>query len=452
MVALPEPLHRLPPFERHGMGWIFRPSYAPACLTFDRLVDRKDELTAEIHVTTKIGRHLIRRRLNLLGSRSHSDLARELGDIDGCENVQWKRVIAEGCESTIEAFRAGSPVIEVEGEIERPAPIRWQCEKLVLANSVNCWVAAASTGKSTFLKAYALHHALGVPFLGRAMTQGVPLYIDYEDTEENFRRTLFQVAGGLGVRHIPKVLWKRGDGPLKGQVYRLAEMITQYGITLLCIDAVAAAGGDLGDKGYEAVALDVEQALLALPPVTIILLDHVTGDELKSGVMPRKARGSSRKYEFIRYQWTLGADMEEARLGNHVVGWNHTKTNLTALQPPFAVRIVHEDERIGFAKADATEVTQIAEQMPLYERILHELKRQNGPMSIFDLTMVIYGQTDKKKEETVRATLNRKKDSRMALRIPDGRWALREFLDTQTIFKDDVPPEAEEDDPLICPF
>lgn len=395
------------PFERFGLGWVFRPPQAPVTITFDRLAERRDEVTAELHVTTRDGGHLVRRRLNLLGSRSLSDLARDLEDLDGGGGWPWKRILVEGCESALEAYRQGAPVVDVAGAVQKPSPIRWQCQDLVMANVVNCWVAAAATGKSTFLKAYCLHHALGIPFLGRPMAQGVPLYLDYEDTEDNFRRTLYQVAGGLGEAKIPRMLWKRGGGPLKAQVHQLAELITARGVSCIAVDAVAAAGGEMGDRGYEAVALDIEQALLALPPVTIILLDHITGDELKAGGVPIKARGATRKYEFVRYQWTLSADREEAARGNHLVGWTHTKTNLTRVQPPFAVRINHDQDQIVFCQADAVSVKPVAERMTMVDRCAAEIRRAGHGLSLSDLCEIIHGEVNRSKLNSLRILIQR---------------------------------------------
>lgn len=407
----------VPRFERHGMGWVYRPEGLPVVLTFDRFADSRDELRTEIRITTQRGGHLLRRRVNLMGANTIRDLSRELETITegSIDDRTWRRSLTEAIELVIDAFRQGTPVIDVSGAVEKPKPIRWQCDQLVMRDVVNCWVAAAATGKSTFLKAYCLHHAMGIPFLGRAVEPGVPLYLDYEDTEDNFRRTLYQVAGALGESTIPRMLWKRGGGPLKSQVHQLAELITENGVTLIGIDAVAAAGGELGDRGYEAVALDIEQALLALPPVTVILLDHITGEELKLGGVPIKARGATRKYEFVRYQWTLAADRDEAARGNHLVGWTHTKTNLTRMQPPFAVRINHDDDRIAFSRADAVNVRAVAERMSLLDRCIAEVTAARQGLSLSDLAEIIYGEASRSKINTIRITVDRNQGRQLHL-------------------------------------
>lgn len=429
-MALVDPLTHAPAvFERRGLGWVFRPDYAPVMLTFDRLAERRDEVTAELHIMTRDGGHLARRRINLLGSRVLTDLARDMDDISRGSEWPWRKILAEGCESALEGFRQGSAVVIVEGELERPKPIQWTCQDIVMANVVNVWVAAASTGKSTLLKAFCLHHALGIPFLGHEMAKGVPLYLDYEDTEENFRRTLYQVAAGLGIKSVPRVLWKRGGGPLRNQVHQLGELIDKNGVTLLGIDAVAAAGGEMGDGNYETVALGVEQAVIALPPVTMVMLDHITSAEMKDGGVPLKARGAARKYEFARYQWTIVADKDAAESGRHVVGWTHTKSNLTRLQRPFATNIIHEDDKLMFGPAEVSEVQAVASARGLLGRCIEELEARGGPLMIDDLAMALYEVTEptRGQRESIRKTL-RRDEGRLLRLLPNGSWELKKRL------------------------
>lgn len=425
MAAEPEALRQPAIFERHGLGWIFRPPYAPVTLTFDRLVERRDEVTSEVHVTLRAGGHLARRRLNLLGSRSFTEFARELEDTRPDTNWPWRKMLVEGCESTLEAFRTGTPLVTIEGVLEKPEPIQWQCRDIVLANVPNCWVGAAGTGKSTFLKAYCLHHALGIPFLGHEMQRGVPLYLDYEDSEENFRRVIYEVGQGIGVERVPKLHWKRGGGPIRNQVHQLGELISRHGITMIGVDAIAAAGGEMGERGYESIAMDIEQAVVTLPPVTFILLDHVTGDETKQMAVPRKARGSVRKYEFVRYQWTLVADFEEAQRGRHIVGWTHTKTNITRVQPPFAVSITHQDDQVTFGQLAAVEVRPVAERMSVLDRCIAEITEAKHPLSLTQLAEAIYGTSERNKRESIRVVMQRDK-GRHVIATTDGYWDLVE--------------------------
>ena len=407
-------------FERTGLGWTYRPREAPVILTFDRLVERRDEVTAEVHITLADGAHVARRRLNLLGSRSLTDWARELEDFDGGAPWPWRTVLNIGCESTLEAYRRGSPIIPVSGSIVRPPPVEWQCHELVIANVVNCWVAAAGTGKSTFAKAYAYAHASGTQFIGRSTQRGVPLYLDYEDTHESFLETMYFVSGGAP---LPLIHWQKGTGPIASRVNQLAEAIDRLGITLIVVDAVAASTGAQGERTYDAIAVELEQSLIQLPQVTVLLLDHITGDELKSGAVPLKARGGSRKYEFTRFQWTLSLDRDAAAQGRHVVGWTHTKHNRTRQFPPFGIELFHRDGELGFGPVGATDIAPTAANMTVLARCLAALDEEPRGLRTDDLAEIIYGEITKTRREAIRVTL--KRDGGRSVRLTsDGFWML----------------------------
>lgn len=414
------------PFRRQGLGWQYDPPEAPVRMTFDRVTERGGETWAEVHVTSDEGGHLVRRRVNLLGGTSLNNMVKELDELTTGSGWSWRRMIGSGCESTLEAFRAGDPVETYEGEIQRPAGVRWLCEGLVMAGVVNCWVAAASTGKSTFAASLCVHHALGEAFLNRPTMQGTPLYLDWESDDEDFREKLHDVSRWLGHRSVPRIHRQRMRGPLKGRVNELASRIDKLGITLLVVDAVASAGGSMGEGGYEAVAIDLEQALIALPPVTVLLLDHVTGDDLKTGNIPLKARGASRKYEFIRYQWTLSLDRDQAEDGHHIVGWTHSKVNRGRYRPAFGVELLHRDGELAFREIESIDVAPVAERMN-QQRRLAKLLARTGPVEVKQAALELLGRDDERATAQVRSLFNRDHGKTMH-RLPDGRIAARNIL------------------------
>src|SRR5262249_20664739 len=108
---------------------------------------------------------------------------------------------------------------------------------------------------------------------------------------------------------------------------------------------------------YEDLALELEQCLGLLPPITVLGLDHITSEEHKNGklTVPTKARGAERKVEIYRNQWTLMADLEERGSGRHLVSWYHTKINASVFRPQFTVEIRHGADDLSALEIDATE-------------------------------------------------------------------------------------------------
>lgn len=412
-------------FRKVGIGWQFRPPEAPILITFGSISERRGEFRTEVLVELVAGGHLLRRYINLLGSNSVRDLVRDLGNAQGGAGWPWESIVAQGTESVIRAFRAGAEWETYEGELRRPAGIRWLCDGLVMTDVPNVWLAAGSTGKSTFAVALAVHHALGEPFLGRAVTKGTPLLLDWESTADDFEEKLWLVARGLGVRAIPKVHRMRMRGPISAQLRAVAKRIDEHGVSLVIWDAVAAAGGPISEHvGYEAVAGDIEAVIGELPATTHLMLDHVTGDELKAGSVPLKARGSTRKVEFARNQWTLVLDRDAHADKRHVVGWTHTKINRAQYLPSFGVELLHREDELSFRVLEASAVGPLQERMMPWQQLVAILT-SNGPLDPKDAALMMSGQDTPKAVEVVMTIFNRDRRVHMTL-LPDGRLAARD--------------------------
>src|SRR4051794_26910235 len=98
LMALPDPRAVSPCIEKDGLGWRFSPSEAPVTFGFSRIVERSSELTAELHVeTTGSGEreHVLRRRVNLLGSRTPADLAKDLDLATDMAGWPWRKIIEQ---------------------------------------------------------------------------------------------------------------------------------------------------------------------------------------------------------------------------------------------------------------------------------------------------------------------------------------------------------------------
>lgn len=416
-----------PIFERAGLGWVFRPPDTLIDIKFTRLREKSDGISAEIHVTYN-GEHMLHRMTNLLGATAIDQVAKTLTQEGGGTKEQWQHWLIVAYERTIRAYRRGVPAEVISGPVEPAAPVRMQCDPLVMADVTNTWVGSAGTGKSTFAKAYCVCHALGVHFLGHPVEQGVPMYLDYEDTRENFLRVVDHVLRGMDYTNRPTMLYRRMHHPLAHEIEAIAEEMDTHKVTLLIVDAVAAAGGAMTEwGGWENVALGIEQALLILPPVTVILLDHGTGHDGKDNSVPLRARGASRKFEFTRYQWSMVADPDEGKHGRHVVGWTHTKSNLTGPEGNFAVTVIHEQDHIAFAEAQRSSVAALQKTLRLADRAVVILEEAGGEwVPLKDITIDIHGDDDPKKRTALGTALRReaKRNPRLIQSADGFDWKL----------------------------
>lgn len=412
-------------FSREGLAYRFAPAEAPVVLLFSRPAEHRDELTFEVAVRRPDGQHVLTRRVNILGSSTRGSI-KELGDELSAEvkGPDWRKLLREACESVLASHRAGSPLHTVAGEMQRPAPPEWLCEGLLLKNKPNVWLGAASTGKSTLAKAICVYYAAGYRFCERPMEQGVPLYLDWEDDVDDFMRVAYDVCRNLGVWPVPLMLWRDMHGRrLRDQIESLATIIDREHVGLLVIDAIAAAGGPPSEhSSWESVALELEVALGALPPVTILGLDHVTSQQHQDGsVVPLKARGAERKVEFIRNQWTLMLDREAQAYGRHLVQWFNTKINRLKLGASFVTELLHYDAELSVVVRPLDTSTEAFERLSDTQKCVRYL--QDTPaQTVAEVTWAVFGVSTRNKIESTRVLLKRAQARGLVWVDDGGRW------------------------------
>jgi hypothetical protein len=400
-----ERVDREPPFKRFGLGFQYRPPEAPVVMTFGSVSEKRGEVRAELHVEKADGGHVLRRYLNLLGSTSLKDLVRDLTEVGG--GYPWSTILEAATESIIRAIRVGPELETYGGAMDRPPGICWLCKGLVMAGVPNVWIAAASTGKSTFAAALCVCHAVGAPFLDRETTRGVPLYLDWESDADDFREKIWLVSRWLGLREVPTVHRLAMRGPAIQSAAAIANRIDQLGATLVVWDGIQAAGGPVGQyTTYESVAMDLEAVLGLLPRTTHLLLDHVTGDEMKVDAIPRKGRGGSRKVEWTRNQWTLVLDRDAHQARRHVAGWTHTKINRAEYLPSFGVEVLHRPDELGFKVVEESEVAPLKEKMPSWRQLLAVAQEAGRPLMNREAADLWKGNKDRRNVDLVRALVN----------------------------------------------
>jgi hypothetical protein len=439
---------------RDGLGWQFAPADAPVTFTFSRIVERSSELTAELHVQT-LGtpepQHVLRRRVNLLGTTTPKTLANDLDLATDGAGWPWRRIVEQAFGSVIEAHRTGEEVKLLGGHAVAPPPPAHLIDGLLLANTANTWFGPGGTGKSTAAIAACVAHATGRPFAGRDVPRGVPLYLDWEDEEEAFERVLWETSRGHGMGESARVHWRRMKAPLASDLAYVSALIDRIGATLVVIDSATRAMGSSGEHGtYESTAVAFAEAVRAMGKLTLLIVDHVDGATVKEGGPAKKAYGSIHKLNFVRNAWSLTPDEEAS---TQTVGWTHAKVNYVEKQPPFGIRYERDPVMGGLSLVtlEASDVAPIAASMTLAARIGALLGRA-GVLSVKDIAEEVLGSTDKNQIEKVRVTLKRQEGKRFRS-YSDGTWSLRDWRSS----KPQTPPNirivnAAEEEPDELPF
>ncbi len=414
------------PLEKDGLGWRFNPAEAPVTFGFSRIVERSSEITAELHVQS-IGngerQHVLRRRVNLLGSRTPADLAKDLDLATDAAGWPWRKIVESAFASVIEAHREGESEQRLGGRKVAPPSPRHLVDGLLIANVANTWFGPGGTGKSTVAVAACVAHEIGYPLVGRSVEKGTALYLDWEDEEEAFERILWEVSRGYGLEESARVYWRRMKAPLKDDIAYISALIDRIGATLVVIDSATRAMGSAGEHGtYESTAVAFAEGIRALGKVTTLILDHVDGASVKEGGVAKKAYGSIHKLNFVRNAWSLSPDDDASE---QTVGWTHAKVNHGPKLPPFGVRY-ERDPVIGgleLVVVEAGDMPMIAKTLPQWKQMTTILDR-TGPLEVKALAAEMFGRDDDRACGQVRSIFNRDHGKNM-VRLPDGRLKSR---------------------------
>jgi len=437
-------------FTQRGLSFVYEPADAPITMQFSRLADHKDETDAEVLVARLDGTTLVRRRLNLLGA---TGVPKTLIDVLegaqlGVDSDLWLPVITRGFEFVLSAHRSGLVLQTTTTDFERPDPIGWMCDGLIMRDKMNCWLGAAGTGKSTLAKMLCVCYATGQPFIDKAVGIGTPLYLDWEDDFNDFKRVTWDVCHTLGVS-MPVMHWISMRGKrLRDSVETLSKIIEDNHISFVVIDSIAAAGGFAGEhRGYEDIALELELCLGQLPLVTVLGLDHVTSEDHKSTRrVPTKARGAERKVEFYRNQWSLMADLEERERGHHIVNWYHTKINADVFRKPFTVEIRHSGGELSVIECDITASPERMDQQTDQQKVERYVHDNPGATLTDIYTNVIDGELTASRKSTIRSQILRARKSGRLLLDGNKRYWWQDDID------DEVDEDDDEDDASDLPF
>lgn len=413
---------RRPDVERVGMGYVATFERIGVELRFDRLRDSRGDLGAELTVL-RYGSHLFRARVNLLSGTARASTARYLDALPrpkDAERVDWREVLEMAFLAVLDVERQGEP-FDIVGHrpTGRTEDRRLLGRHIPKAKPTTIY-APGNTGKSTLARAAIVSWELGVEILpGLASAEETRcLILDWDTDQEEWNDGLARIAAGVG-RTMRPVLYRRCRRPLDEQVDKLAQVIAREGIGVVVIDHAEAASASRGTgESYEQRADRLFTAIGELGPVTTILLDHVTGDEVRNGAerIARKGIGSVMKVNKSRAAYYLAREPSPLP-GRAELVLHNTKLNDGAPLPPYSFAVLYdgEDGPIRFERTDldSPELLRALSQPEQMRRHLRDGAKATRVLAeLMDVP-----------ESTIRTILARDKDRRFT-RLPDGSIGL----------------------------
>jgi len=406
-----------------GLGYVYH--HGRALFKIDRLRESRGELSGELTVTVE-GEHLARGRVNLSSISARASLAKLLDARDQEASaardpddrrppIKWAAALEAFDVGVLQAERKGAPFQLVGRQPRQEAPPRMLGDMCV-ENEVTLIYAAMGTGKSTLGGAIAVSLQTGkeiIPGWKPAKT-GPVLIVDGEWSFGSWNNKVAEIAAGFGIEP-PEIHYRRLSGPMADTVEEIAAFVADKGIIFILGDSVEAlCGASNSAEGFQARVDRLFQAIRQVG-CTWLLLDHVSGDDMKSSGAVSKPINSVMKMAWARQIFELKREKEPAD-GRAEILLICTKVNDTAKLPPQGLAMIYGEHSIRFERTTVTapELVDLgATHADRIERLLKE-----GPQEVGSIATEL-----DVKGEVVRAVLNRGSKAGRFIKLSSG-WAL----------------------------
>jgi hypothetical protein len=339
--------------ERRGLGYVLADAEGGKGYEahVSRLRSSGGELRGELRVLVD-GRHVSVGSFNLSSLTARAQTARLLAI--RAPQVPWGDVLERLCVSVLAAERAGSPAVVIGQRVPATADPRLLAPMLP-AEHPSVLYGPGGSGKSTLAAAMAVSVATGhevIPGFRPSSPQPVAI-LDWESTADDWSNLIAGIAEGAGIE-APRLPYLGCARPLADDVERVAELVAEHSVRLVIVDSVGLALGIGREVGDPADAVLRLHGALRHLRVTSLLIDHVAGSDIATGVNgASRPYGSVYKVNAARDVWELRAE-HEPHAGVAEVLLIHAKSNLSAKHPPIGLRVVHDGDVIRYERAEVT--------------------------------------------------------------------------------------------------
>jgi hypothetical protein len=419
-------------FRRVGLSYIWDVPDNKIRITAENVKDGND-ITAEVLIEdlrTDPPKYISAHKQKLLDIQSRRNFASGLSDHvkddPWLRKVNWRDVFEQFCVGTVRRFRTGDPTQHINN-IKHTVRRKDLIDKLLPDGKPTLWYGPQGAGKGWLCCHAAVSVASGVPFGHLSVSRKTPvLYLDWEDNEETFVFRVDCVIMGkdLEGQVYPDVHYRKMRGPLNRQLASVMREMEDLKIGLVIIDSVGLAMG-AKESNYEDQAIQFYETLRYLEPAAILLVDHVTGADVRDGSkIAGKAFGSIYKMAEARAAWEV-RKQQDTDSAEQIIGLHHTKHNHTRKYGSIGFRLDFETDddelrAVRISYSDLKESDELVRQLSAPEQI--EAMLRDGAESLDEITDQVFDG----KRDIARATVNRMVRNGKLVSLPDKRYGLAE--------------------------
>lgn len=387
--------------NRLSFGW---PSHS-ITLHLSRIKESSGETKAEIVAVNGKG-ILTHQSINLLGGRSRSQLAKELGQKHELVDLSWETVLETVCVRGLRELRKGEPVIVLQPHSQSNVP--FLLNPLVYQKHQTLVYAPGGSCKSYLALYLALLACHGADQNGLRALSCPVLYLDWELDAETIGTRLTRLYKGHPELSQFAPYYRACNQPLHEEVDTISAEIEEKGIQLLIIDSAIMACGD--DLNSSQAPKQLQRALRQLGCASIVLSHVAKNTDNKT------AYGNVFFQNLCRNQYEV--ELVDETDEEKRITLTHRKINFGSFQQPKGLSFNFSDEACRVSAFNPLEEEDEPEDtMPLPARIrtLLEDGLPRKPKAIADAL--------KEKITHVRVTLNRL-DRKKWFKMTNGQWTV----------------------------
>lgn len=296
---------------------------------------------------------------NVSNPRARHERAKQLAERARTNGqVNWLHMLEELSQRVLAADRAGKPAVVLRTVRKTPPAEALEVDGLpILRHLPSILFGDGGTAKS-FLALY----VAGQLAARRGLTV---LYLDWELSAEEHRERLERLFGAT----MPAVLYARCDRPLSFEIDRVRRLVQQDEVDFVICDSISFACD--GPPEAAEVAARYFQALRQIG-VGSLSLAHTN----RSDRADEKPFGSSFWHNGARATWHVKLASPGIDTSEITVGLYNKKANLGPLSKAVGFQLAFGGERVTVRRIDPAGVEDLAEALPLWQRIKHAVQHQ----------------------------------------------------------------------------
>ncbi len=330
----------------------------------------------------------------------------------------WRAHLEEAARRFTEAARVGEPVDTLSGQTEEgPALLLpgW-----LYAGEPTLLYADGDTGKSLTALTMAVAMQTGCPLPGGLLPVRPvqAAYLDWETTKATLDHRLGRIAAGLGI-DPPPILYKRMTRPLLDEVGYLAAEFTRRHVGFVIVDSkmFAVASGD-GAAFHEPITA-FYGALRLFAPAAVLVLNHVTNSDARTGV-PARPFGGAFAWNGPRLVWEAKRD-PEVDDATAIVFTCRKANNLTTKPEPFGLTFRSADSPRGqVIRVSALNLAEATPSTLAGANLTTRIKAMlSEPLSVEALVEALHA-----KGPSVSRILRRLRSNGVVTSLDDSRWVM----------------------------